>query len=137
MHLRKLAILLLLAPLVLAGCAGSQEQAASLEDKLASKGYILGEQLSDIRGWRLNGWIYVDDEHFIMRSGVRDHYLVTLKTPCFDLKSAISLSFTTTAASLTDKDRVAIYSRPTGGREIYLIESLHRLSKVASSTGEA
>ena len=38
MHLRKLAILLLLAPLVLAGCAGSQEQAASLEDKLASKG---------------------------------------------------------------------------------------------------
>ena len=135
MPVRKLLMLLLWVPVALAACASSQEKALSLEEKLAEKGYAKGEQISSIRDWRLNGWIYVDDEHFIVRYGVRGYYLVTLKTRSFDLKSAISLNFTTTAASLTDKDRVVIHSSPTGFRETYLIESLHRLSEVEKSTG--
>lgn len=135
MNIRGLIVVLLAIALALVGCASSQKSAASLETELARQGYAMGDQVSSIRDWRLNGWTYVDDEHFVMRSGVNDYYLVTLKTPCFDLRGAFSLSFTTTAASLTDKDRVAIHSSPAGFREVYLIEALHELRKIERPGG--
>jgi hypothetical protein len=122
----KTMMLVSLLPLLLAACAASSEQSLTLEENLAAKGYVIGEQVKRVQNWNLNGWSYVDDRNFIMNSGVRDKYLVTLRTPSYDLRSAINIAFSTTVGSLTDNDRVIV--RTTGGMpQSFMIESLHRL----------
>jgi hypothetical protein len=114
---------------LLAGCAGQPKEETTLEEKLAAKGYALGGQVTSVRDWNLNGWVYVDDRHFIMESGVRDRYLVTLRQRSLELGSAINLAFSTTVGSLTDKDKVIL--RGAGGfRETLMIESLHALARI-------
>jgi hypothetical protein len=115
-----------LVSLLLAACAATSEEPLTLEARLAGLGYVLGEPVKRIQNWNLNGWSYVDDRNFIMNSGVRDKYLVSLRSPSFDLRSAVNIAFSTTVGSLTDKDRVIV--RTAGGMpQSFMIESLHRL----------
>ena len=102
--LKSMLMAILLAWLAVA-CSATQEDPLSLDEKLAAKGYVMGEQVKRVRDWNLNGWSYVDDRHFIMQSGVRDRFLVSLRVPSYDLRSAISIAFTTTVGSLSDTDR--------------------------------
>jgi hypothetical protein len=119
---------LLFLSVLLAACASDPQQQTTLAEKLAAKGYVLGQQVGSVRDWNLNGWTYVDDRHFIMHSGVRDRYLVTLRNRSFELNGAINIAFSTTVGSLTDKDRVIV--RGAGDfQESYLIESLHQLQR--------
>ena len=123
-----LSMLMILA--ALSACATRPpEPELTLEQRLAEKGFAIGEQVRAIRDWNLNGWSYVDDQHFIMHSGVRDRYLVTLRTPSMDLRSAVNIAFTTTVGSLRDTDLVVV--RVTGGiTSQYMIDTLHRLERL-------
>ena len=80
----------------------------SLEQKLLAQGFVIGEEVRHIRGLRVNSWIHVDDYHFIMRSRVSDHYLISLRRRSQSLRSAAHLGFSTTTGTLTDKDRVVL-----------------------------
>ncbi len=114
---------------LLVACAGQPTVETTLEEKLAAKGYALAEPVTSVRDWSLNGWVYVDDRHFIMESGVRDRYLVTLRQRSLELGSAVNLAFSTTVGSLTDKDKVIL--RGAGGfRETLMIASLHALKRI-------
>jgi hypothetical protein len=128
MRYLKIFAVFALLPLWLAACASTSQTSLTLDQKLAEKGYVMGEQVRRIQNWNLNGWSYVDDEHFIMNSGVRDHYLVALRSPSYDLRSAINIAFTSTVGSLTDTDKV-IVKAPGGFAQTFLIESLHKLEK--------
>ncbi len=119
---------LLGAALVLAACASEPRVEQSLAEKLAAQGYVLDQQVKSISNWNLNGWTYVDDRHFIMHSGVRDRYLVALRSTSMDLRSAVNIAFSTTVGNLTDKDKVIVRA-PGNFRDSYLIDSLHRLKK--------
>jgi hypothetical protein len=119
-------LVLLVATALLGSCSSTPEQELSLEEKLAARGYTLGEEIQSIRGWNLNGWTYVDDYHFIMKSGVRDRYLISLRTRSINLRSAVFLGFSKTAGSLTNVDRVVL--RDAGGRtERILIDTMYVL----------
>jgi hypothetical protein len=132
MRFLRLSAVFVLLPLWLAACAGAPRTEQTLDQKLAEKGYLIGEQVRRIQNWNLNGWSYVDDEHFIMHSGVRDRFLVTLRSPSYDLQSAINIAFSSTAGSLTDTDKV-IVKAPGGFTQTFLIRSLHRLEKLPPS----
>lgn len=119
----------LLMPLFLAACASTPQEPLTLQQKLANKGYELGEQVDSIRDWNINGWNYIDDQHFVMHSGVRDRYLVTLRSRSVNLRNAQAIAFSSTASSVTDKDKVII-DAPGGLRETYFIESLYQLKRV-------
>ena len=68
----------------------------------------------------------MDDYHFIMKSGVRDRYLISLRTRSINLRSAVFLGFSKTAGSLTNVDRVVL--RDAGGRtERILIDKMYVL----------
>lgn len=110
-------------------CAVSPEQPLTLEEKLAAKGYQIGEQVRRIQNYRLHGWSYVDREHVIMSAGASDHYLVSLKSPCSDLQGAINIAFTTTVGNLTDHDKLIVRA-PGDLRDTCLIDTLHELEKV-------
>ena len=70
---------LLAAGALPASCPAAPEQEVTLEQKLAAKGFLLGEETRSIRNWSLSGWMYVDDYHFIIKSGPCDHYLISPK----------------------------------------------------------
>jgi len=90
----------LIAAVFLAGCSATPAEPVSVDQLLADKGYVVGERINRIPNFRLNGWSYVDRKHIIMNSGVRDRYLVSLKSNCPDLESAINLAYSTTAGAL-------------------------------------
>ena len=120
---------LLAAGALPASCAAAPEQEVTLEQKLAAKGFLLGEETRSIRNWSLSGWMYVDDYHFIIKSGTRDHYLISLKTRSINLRSAVFLGFSETAVSLTNTDRV-ILQDASGRSEKILIDRMYSLRKV-------
>ena len=126
---------LLVAAGLLASCSSTPEQELNLEQKLAARGYTLGEEIRSIRGWNLNGWAYVDDYHFIMQSGVRDRYLISLATRSINMRSAVFLGFSKTAGSLTNVDRVVL--RDAGGRmERILIDKMYVLQRTQAAQEE-
>jgi hypothetical protein len=129
MQMIRISLTMMLCSMLLAACASGPSQDVPLAEKLAAKGYVIDQQVGSIRDWSLNGWTYVDDQHFIMHSGVRDRYLVTLRSSSFELRGAINLAFSTTVGSLTDKDRVIL--RGAGDfRETILIDTLHSLKRI-------
>ena len=129
------SFLLLAAVALLASCSATPEQETTLEQKLAAKGYVMGEETRSIRNWSLNGWTYVDDYHFIIRSGMRDRYLISLKTRSVNLSSAVFLGFSETAGSLTNTDRVIL--RDASGRtERIYIDKMYALKQVQSGQEE-
>lgn len=110
-------------------CAANPAQPQTLEEKLAEKGYQMGEQVRRIQNYRLNGWSYVDRKHVIMNAGVSDHYLVSLRSPCIDLQSAIDIGFTTTIGSLTKNDKLIVRA-PGNFNDTCMIDSLQALKKI-------
>ena len=124
----------------LVACAASQEQAQGLDEKptvteiLLAKGYVAGAQVRRIQNYRLNGWSYVDSQHVIMTSGVSDRYLVTLKSPCYDLRGAITIGFSTTIGNLSDHDRLIVRA-PGDFTDTCLIDTLHELHRMKKTAG--
>ena len=114
---------------VLASCATTGGQEISLEQKLADKGYKLGEPVERILQWRLDSWVYLDRGHVIMQTEPSTWYLVSLKNSCQGLGQAENIAFTTTTSQLTRFDKLVV--RGAGKiREDCYIDTLHKLEKV-------
>ncbi len=118
----------LIAAAFLVACTTTPAEPVSVDQRLADKGYEVSERIGRIPNFRLNGWSYVDRKHVIMTSGVRDRYLVTLKSNCPDLDSAMNIAYSTTAGALTDKDRLTVKVRG-GVAHNCLIDRLHTLQE--------
>lgn len=119
------AVTLLLAT----ACAIEPHEPVPLEEKLAKRGYTIGEQVTRIREYRINGWNDVDRQNVIMNVGASKNYLVTVRSPCDGLRSAVNLAFSTTVGDLTDKDKLLV--RGTGGHlEHCYIDTIHTLEKI-------
>jgi len=114
--------------LVLSACATNSEQGMSLEQKLESRNYTVGEPVSRIRNFNINGWSELDDYHIIITAGVRDDYLVNLRHRCSDLRGATRIGFSSFAGSLTDKDKLLV-TGPGGFTERCHILSISKLYK--------
>lgn len=113
-----------------AACAGTPAEPVTLEQKLEQKRYSLGEPVERIRDYRLTGWNSVDDEHLIIHTGPSRSYLLTLRTPCHNLRSAEDIALSTTVGSLTRLDKVIVRSRPDGFTEHCLIEEMNELERL-------
>ena len=109
-------------------CANKRPEPVPIEDSLATRGYVLGDQTRRISDDRINGWSSVDRYSVIINVGASMNYLVTLRSPCDGLRSARSLAFSTTIGNLTDKDKLLV--RSSGGfLEHCLIDTIHILDK--------
>ena len=101
---------LLVSTALLGACA--QQPATpekTLPEILAAKGYVIGESLTEIKDYKINGWNSLDSSHLILNGGPSTDYLITLVAPCTGLISAPEqLSFTTTVGNLTTLDKVVI-----------------------------
>jgi len=110
-------------------CANSTYQEVPLEEKLAQRGYAIGESVKRINDYQINSWNSVDRKHVIINFGASRNYLVTLRTSCDGLLDATLLSFSTTVGFLTDKDKLLVRD---GGHHLLqcYISTIHELEKV-------
>jgi len=113
---------------IMAACA-SQPPETSLEEKLAQLGYTIGQPVKRVINFQLSGWNSVDHKHVIMNFGASRNYLVSLRTSCDGLRSAALITFSTTAGSLTDKDKVLVRNDSHHLSQCY-ISAIHELKKI-------
>lgn len=118
----------LLTALFLNACAIDRGTPLKIEQKLAGQGYAIKEPVGETKG-KVLSWGYVDDTHLIIYCGTNNTYLLTLKSPSFDLSTAANIGFTTNFNSLTNQDKI-IVSSPSGISRSYQIGSLQRLDKI-------
>ena len=100
-------LLLSLVTLVLAACSSSAEL-AGIDERMAERGFLIGPGDQRIPRYRISSWNSIDDRYLIVRSGVRDHYLVELFAPCLGLDTAFSIGFSTPTTSLDSYGSVLV-----------------------------
>lgn len=132
MRLMTKSLIAAVAAVSLVACATSapREEPLTLAQQLEQKRYTVGERVDRIRDYRLSGWNSIDDEHLIIHTGPRDSYLLTLKSPCHNLRSAEHIALSTTVGSVTTFDKIIVRSHPAGFTERCLIEDMHELKRV-------
>jgi len=111
----------------LVACAGRPPE-TTLDEKLAQRGYTLGEQVRSVINFQVSGWNSVDHKHVIMNFGASRYYLLTLRTSCDGLLSATLINFSTTAGSLTDTDKLLVRNDSHHLSQCY-IKTIHELKK--------
>lgn len=117
------------AMLLAAGCATEGYEEPTLAEKLAQRGYAVGQPVEQLKDYLINGWNSVDRNNVIITVGASRNYLVSVRNPCEGLRSAERLAFTTTVGNLTDFDKLMV--RGGGGLlEQCFIESIHELEKI-------
>lgn len=121
-------VLNLLLALSLIGCMGAIVR-PDTEERLLGMGLVLGEGNSRIPSYRINGWNSLDDYNLVIMAGVNDQYLVRLQSPCFNLRSAFFIAFTTPTGRL-DRFESIIVRGPGRSREICGIADIIRLHPV-------
>lgn len=118
----------IIALLVTTSCASTPPESTPIEERLAQRGFTIGEEVKRIRDHRINGWNSVDRYTVIMKVGASKNYLVTVRTPCDGLQSAVTLTFSTKIGALTNKDKLVV--RGSGGfLEHCYIDTIHTLEK--------
>jgi len=114
---------------VLAACTSSPPETVPLEEKLAQRGFAIGQPVRRVINFQLSGWSTVDRKHVIMNFGASRNYLVTLRTSCDGLRSATMITFSTTIGSLTDNDKVLVRNDSHHLSQCY-ISTIHELEKI-------
>ena len=122
----------LIALLMLLACATESPESIPLEERLAKRGYVIGEPVKRIQDYRINGWNSVDRRNVIMNVGASQNYLVTLRSPCDGLTSAEHLAFSTTIGDLTDKDKLLVRGAGRYLEQCY-IDKIYTLEKINGS----
>lgn len=114
--------------LMLAACSSTPAQPPkSLQEKLADKGWVLGEKVDAIDNYRVDGWNEVDDEHLIFSAGPSRDYVLSLMSPCQNLRSANAVAFTSTGTRVTALDKVVV--RGTGFTDQCPITAINKISR--------
>lgn len=117
---------------MLAGCATKSPESIPLEERLAKRGYSIGEPVKQIRDYRINSWSGVDRYNVILNVGASKTYLVTVRSPCEGLRSAEHLAFSTTVGELTDKDKLVVRS-PGRYLEHCFIDTIYEIEKTSKN----
>jgi hypothetical protein len=121
-------LLSLLLTLSLVACTSTVDR-PSVEESLLEMGLELGEGNLRIPSYRINGWRSLDDYNLIITAGVNDRYLVRLRSPCFNLRGAFFIGFTTPTGRL-DRFENIIVRGPGRGRETCGIADIVQLQPV-------
>ena len=128
--------IIIFAMLASTGCASNTPQGLTLEEKLANRGYEIGQAVDRIQHYRINGWNHLDRHNVILTVSASSRYLVTVRNTCDGLFSAETLAFSTTIGNLTTWDKLIVKS--SGGFvEHCYIYSMHALNRAGEPSETA
>lgn len=119
--------LLILMAFSLLACGGVKEDAKGLDERLADYGFRPGENIDQIQSYRISDWTYLDNRHFMFSNGISEHYLISLKNRCDQLRSTEALVFKTRTNTLTKFDEIIVPEAGVSKR--CSIESISKLDR--------
>ena len=119
--------LLILMAFSLLACGGVKEDAKGLDERLADYGFRPGENIDQIQSYRISDWTYLDNRHFMVSNCISEHYLISLKNRCDQLRSTEALVFKTRTNTLTKFDEIIVPE--TGVSKRCSIESISKLDR--------
>ncbi len=127
---RKHAFYFIAIFLLVAACAGiAPKTPASLDTLLHERKYVQGEEVRDIKNYRISGWQSLDDQHIIINTGPSMNYLVTLSYPCSEIKFTEVIALTSTIDQVS-KFETLLVSDSAGFVRRCPIITIHKLAKI-------
>lgn len=123
---RLLGVLLISMATGAALAADTGAQGDAVTDKLRDRGLVIGDEVDRIQNYRIHGFNSLDRKALIFNAGASRRYLIRLRNPCHELRSAEVIAFTDTVGNLTRKDKVVVEGAG-GFVEHCLIDSLWTL----------
>jgi hypothetical protein len=135
------AIALLGVILALGACQapspGSSSYSANnqrdLDEMLDRMEVRLGEEQRSISNFTINGFRPINESNVVVSSGVRDHYLINLTTPCLGLPYAFNMRIASRSNNITSFDDIVV-SDLSGRPESCQISKIYRLEETAADT---
>ena len=126
--MKKILFMLLLS---IAGCATStQSNIQTAAEIAAEKGYTLGEEVQRINNYRVSGWNYASDRALIITGSPNEKYLLTLNTPCYELRTTQVIGYTTTVNNVLARfDSVIVKSNSGVALQKCPIDRIYRITK--------
>ncbi|TQV70949.1 hypothetical protein FLL45_21725 [Aliikangiella marina] len=124
--MKKLAISMMLVS-VLAACASTPPpDYGALYQNYITKNKL--ESLKRISAFNYRGWRSLDNEHLIINASHNKPYLITLTSPCFDLRfsHAIAINSRGTSSLYTRSDSITVPNYP---QQKCFIKTIHPLTK--------
>lgn len=118
------------------GVSWAADGEASLEQRLAERGYVIGDSAQSVRSYRIDGWSVVDDRHIIINSKPRHGYLLTLGPHCSEARHAYTIGFTTKAGGLSPLDKLVLRGA-NGFLQQCTIQEIQELNPVAAESEPA
>ncbi len=84
------------------------------------------EAVDQISTFKLSSWEQADSQSIILRTSVRDYYLLVLQRPINRMISGLSIGISSTVSSITSGfDRVIVIDSPF--TDYYVIEKIYKL----------
>jgi Family of unknown function (DUF6491) len=120
----------LAAALTLAACATGPE--TSWAERLQAKGLMLGDTVTSIPRFRLDGFDALDAEHVILYTGVNRRHLVTFGAPCHGLNFAQRLAYRAPAVGSIGRLDTLTPLGQGAGTVPCVIDSIQELKAVAA-----
>ena len=108
----------------------------SLAEVLAEMELKPANKVERIRDYRVDSWRYIDPYNLIIKAGIRDQYLISLRTPCPELRSALQIGFTSTAGTLDKFEDIIVSDRFTGNQRCGISDIVKLESIPASPEGQ-
>jgi hypothetical protein len=105
----KTLMTLVLASLVVAGCAGGSAISRS-EQALEKYEPYIGEQIRSFTAFRIDSWQSVDRDRLILWTGINDAWLITISGSCPDLLFTDRIRVTSTGSQISTFDKVIVRS---------------------------
>lgn len=118
---------------VVTACASQEKQQLSLDEQLKERNYEVVGPVERIQNYQITGWNSLDRNNLIVLSSPSRAYLVTVKTPCNNLRFAETIGITNTAGTVTLFDTVLVNESPAGYLERCWIENLQELKQTRGS----
>ncbi len=75
-----------------------------------------GRQVERIRDYRVDSWRYVDAYNLIIKAGLKEQYLISLRGPCPELRNAFQIGFTSRTGTLDKFEDIVVSDRINGTR---------------------
>ena len=125
--MKKLLFLLLLP---IAACTATQSSMPTPEELAVENGYTLGEEVQRINNYRVSGWNYVSDRSLIITGALSEKYLLTLNTPCYELRTTQVIGYTSRVSNVLARfDSVIVKSHSGATLQKCPIDRIYRISK--------
>ena len=90
--------------------SNAQRREREVAVALDNMGVTLGEPVKSLFNFTVNSFNAINETNLIVTAGVHDHYLITLATPCLNLRYAFRVALVSRTSTINTFDTIVVNS---------------------------